>query len=566
MVHFSIFRGRRKKRKDGRPVGNKVATYSLSEHVSSPSSSFSSDDSSYLSSYGESYESGDSYSLDSSSTGPAGTSACAGGNGAACNGTNVPDLVKAFTQYASLEIQQTRQDLAENISKTEEEFEKAKEMTRERFVEFQEGLEGKFQSIKTSLALGTVNNESTMARMEKQLQLWKDRAKNLEKQMAGDHILSSNGSTEKKNVVAKTSQKSKMSIIERREPVVDKKKKAVDRQPIDRRDPVAANDRNSTEQRQLPDPSEDEAIPTTIRSGNNKILSTQEALPFQNRDRAKSDGHSLVTKKTTIMSPKLPSEHTSVQTSITPKKGVTMPPRLASPRAGKNLLMSPKKKITTPSKMGKTVKNDKLDEIVARVIRSRSSKSKFEHSENTFELDWVTFGSKQETAKISNEKVENPFREIPNETDEMAAKKLQDAQKEIETLKKLLADKESDRKNTLKPKDSALWVFHDAPFDEAVPDENAISSRTKPKIKTSDNGLESKACPKKSPLTNLSSHKEFHDPVLEEINIAPNPVHELNWNNFVGMDGRVDAVCDASPLLNRRKPRQYAKGIRYEGI
>jgi hypothetical protein len=253
---------------------------------------------------------------------------------------------------------------------------------------------------------------------------------------------------------------------------------------------------------------------------------------------------------------------------LTPKKGIAMSPRLASPRVS----MSPKKKSVTPRKLRKTVKNDKLDEIVAHVIRNRSSKCKLQNSENTFELDWVTFGSEQETATISKKKVENPFRENRDEPDEMAAKKLQDAQKEIETLKKLLADKEGHRKNSLKPKpkpkDSAdaLWVFDDAPFDEAVPDENAVSPRKKSKIKTIDNGLESKAYSKKSPLTNLSGQKEFHDPILKETTIAPNPGHELNWDNFVGMDRRVDDVCDASPLSSRSKPRQYVKGIRYEGI
>ena len=553
MVKFRIFRGRRKKQKDVKKVKNQE-TYSLSENRSS--SSFSSDDSSYFSSDEESYESEDSYSVDSACIG--GNAVCTDGNGASCTGTkNVPDLVKSFTHYASLEIQKTRHDLAdlaENMSKTGEEFGKAKGMTKERLGRFREGLDEKFQSIKNSLDLGTDNNESVMARMEKQLQLWKIHANKLERQTAG-----SNESTEKKNVVARTKPKSKMfarkkkmtgdkQVNEQREPVFEKEKKVVDRQPIEQRDPVATSSRTLTERRQLPDPIEDEAISTTIRSGNKKILvSTQGALPFQNRGRTKSDGHFMKTKKTITMSPRLQSEYMRVQTSLTPKKENTMPPRLASPRVStlkkeiaiplrlaspRGMPMSPKKRIVAPKKPGKTVKNDELDDMVAHVIRKRSSEPKLQNSECTFASDWVTFGSEQETA---NKKVENSFRENRKETDAMAAKKLQEAQREIENLKKLLADKQGHRNNTLtpkqKPKDSAsaLWVFDDAPFDEGVPDENAISSRTKLKIKTIDNSLESKAYSKKSPL-----------PILEETNIILNPVHELNWDNFVGMDRRVD--------------------------
>ena len=588
MVHLNIFR---KKKEKGSTKGQDHPTNSDS------SGNYSSDVSSSFFS-GESYDSSWDYDTDAGSTCSIATKEALADGVQSCVGAS--DLVKAFTQYISLEVQKTKQEIAQNVNKTGEDFDNAKKRTSEGFKYFQEGCvkslnldldrAGKDDIVKeetpsknssTEKRSLDTSNLSIAERVEKRFEEWTDLAKNLEKRLAGDFISNETESFENTIVEVRTPVS---PVSNRKKFTFDTEKTKNDEEAIEKSEPNQTKEaiirRENLEKRDAAEP-----MTTSRKSRIKMLLSSPQHGAYYNMNRTGREGHSSAFKRTTSMSPRI--------------ENATVSHELVSTHKVEKIYMSPKKKFSTSRKLGKAARTDKIDEIVAHVLRKRSSESKFQNSENMFENDWIAFGADQEQSKASTAKIQNPFDEIQKKTDEKAAEKLRDAQKEIEVLKKLLSKKGDQKKfsSTMKPEIVSAVPPHPndlvendgsrkfrsiikpkvatvvprgpdvAPFDEAVPDDDLPSNNNSSSSSNSSNSSRSNnnkivstnGC--KGSIT-YSQQSHCSDPLEPEafLKFPPNHVPELNWDNFVGMDGRDDGVDEVSLLSHTLSPRRYGKG------
>ena len=607
-MKFNIFRRKKEKvvgthtQGQGRKKEKVVGTHTEGQDQTYSNSCGNSSSNDYGSSFfssGESYESSWDSTNESGSRTSTTTKEAVENEARNCVGAS--DLVKAFTQYASQEVQTTKKEFALDVNMTRDDFETARGRARERIREFQKGLDGKFQSMIKSLELDDDDdkacqggedgeskpvrnsytkrkpdetiNLSIVERMEKQLEVWTDLALDLEKQLAGDYIINDEAGrtpTNKKKKVIFGSEKNEMdrAQIEEREPV-DTKDVLIRRQNMDMREAVDTDVGRSIH---LPVPSMSvilEPMKPVFQSSHSLFSLSPQNSAHHNRDRTRSEGHSWASERTTIMSPRL--TMAAMPSVVTSAHNVQ-----------KTCTVYPKKNISSPRILNQVARTDNIDEIVARVHQKRSSEINFQNTENLFETEWIAFGSDQQQINSPQAKIQNPFNEIQNKSDEKAAEKLRDAQEEIELLKWLLAQKENlkNSSGTTKPKNESVASPRpnndtankhsrrkshsiigpkvvtvvprgpvDVPFDEGVPN-NILPSNNK--------NDEFRMHSKQFSCLDFSEREMFQ----EDMKIPPKSVPELDWDNFVGMDGNDDGIDEVSLLSNTLSPRRYGKGKR----
>jgi hypothetical protein len=590
MVHLNILRKVRRKPK---------SKENTSENDSAPSTPKNNDESSYASSEEESYLSSD-MSFYSSSSGSSDyyddddddddEDECLSDDISSIP-CAMPNLVRAIAQYASLDIckinhedssksQGVVKDKASEKIKASDKVPEQKKISEGGFKSFQHQVGGKFETILRSLdtrskakeEISNVShvkttetdvhrdekdNASFTEKFQKQFQEWTDRAKKFESL----HLLNAYNSETGEDLHAAEVSK---NIIESRN-----EDDEITRDDLDKRDEPVLSPRKAR----------------SLRLANRRTYS------FMSRGRTRSEGHKDSFQKMAIISPRLTTNVirpilSPKQSVLSPKQPILSPKQpIVSPKQPKNSPKQPKKNVFSPKKCKVPCirkrrdraisrgQNDDIDidELVAHVIRKRSTETSYEQDENLFRHSTSIIDKESPDCRQQNSDTFSLSEEHTHQESEGTAKKLELAQKEIEYLKRLLQEKER-----VPDRDDKEKMTNEISFNLSEMQLSGSSGLSSNQSKRDVSDKDSSGCF----MDVFNSHEEIFDQddmfpfaeidfehnsksVMDDISSGPdgNGHGDLFWDNILvntgsGYDEHDDEV---SLLSNTFSPRRYGK-------
>lgn len=461
MVHFNILRKvRRKQKSNNTSSRNHSAAPSPKNDGSSyfesseeEDSYLSSDASFYSSSSGSSDYDDDDYDDGCSSDDVSCESGLSKSNESDTGTTlpcNMPNFIRAIAQYAPLDICKINHE--NTNTKTSEDIQgkapgKIKKETQRSssggggFKSFQQQVGGKFESMfkstdtrkkasgaETSSTVNVVQTDREVHQVEKdnvslftekfqkQFQDWADRAKKFESM----HLLNAYNAQNEEDLndtaadAATSPSVASQDIIESRNEVDE----VIMDEPDERDEPVLS--------------------PRKARS---LRLANRKTHSFRTRGRTKSEGHKESFQKMAIMSPRLTTN--VIRPILSPRQQ----PSILSPKKPKKHVFSPKnckvpciRKRKDKATSRRREDDIDIDELVAHVIRKKSTEASYEQDENLF-MHHQTITTDTDSAENRQQSDDFPDRQAHPEPEDTTAKQLELAQKEIEYLKRLLQEK-----------------------------------------------------------------------------------------------------------------------------